>query len=174
MHFETPRDAKPVKLTAGQRRILADKVRLNAAEQIKILRDSIPQRPDLETFLRQAAMSGTLKIKTEAEILAGIKEYASIGNNLAYFHHKIVFEIPEEYKHYESEYNRIYNDIQDKIRQISREKDTICMKIEVGSMEALQMLIKDIDQAGGGDLRLNNNNSSLLLNNGTDDDMQSM
>jgi len=174
MQFETPKAAKPIKITAGQRKILADRVRHNAAEKIKALRESIPQQPDLENFITQYILSGTLKIKTQDEILDNLQRHVShrgmfSSNSVINIPYTLIFERPEEYDRLKLEYDRKYNEVQTKIRTICAERDQICMKIEVGSIEALQQLIFDIDRVGG-ELRLTEGNQSLLLTSGEEGD----
>ena len=163
MQFDTPKMAKQIKLTAGQRKILADKVRANAVNAIEAIRNGIPKEPKLPAFIQQAILNGELIKRDDADIQRSLRSRVEVGYSVMDIPISVFYEIPAEYERLRLVYDRIYKDAQTKIKAICNERDTICMKIEVGSIDALQALIYDIDNAGNGELRLTPNNSALLL-----------
>ena len=71
-----------------------------------------------------------------------------------------LFIIPESYKVALAEYEAYKKDIQDKINELEAQKDTILLKIQIGSNQILDKLITQVDNLAD----LNIMNSQFLLN----------
>ncbi len=168
MQFEIKQPAKVIKLSPNQRKALADQVSYNASQRISALRDSIPNRPSMAAFVAQAIMSNQLELLEPEVIKANIRKLASFGNNILSFDIDKVFIIPEEFKNMEAEYEAKVKEIKRAINQTIQERDQICLKIRVGSDEALQSLVKEIDEVGGRLSLTFAGAQNLLLGNSTD------
>ena len=70
-----------------------------------------------------------------------------------------LFIIPESYKAALAEYDAYKKDIQDKVEQLEAQKDTILLKIQIGSNQVLDKLITQVDNLAD----LNIMNSQFLL-----------
>jgi len=172
MKFELPpqpEKEKIVKLTIGQRKILADKVRENAKMQIEVLRMSIPDKPNLENFLVQQILNGELELKSAESIKGYLADRVRNTSRklidydgAVEFNPQDIFVIPDSYNESVKNYQVKYDTVRQAITTIMRERDTICMKIEVGSPEVLSKLVREIDQIGG-ELSLSGMNASLLI-----------
>jgi hypothetical protein len=70
-----------------------------------------------------------------------------------------LFIIPESYKVALAEYEAYKKDIQDKVEQLEAQKDTILLKIQIGSNQVLDKLVTQVDNLAD----LNIMNSQFLL-----------
>jgi hypothetical protein len=70
-----------------------------------------------------------------------------------------LFVVPESYKKALAEYEAYKKDIEDKIEQLEAQRDTILLKIQIGSNQVLDKLITQVDNLAD----LNIMNSQFLL-----------
>ena len=70
-----------------------------------------------------------------------------------------LFVVPESYKVALAEYEAYKKDIQDKVEQLEAQKDTILLKIQIGSNQVLDKLVTQVDNLAD----LNIMNSQFLL-----------
>lgn len=181
MQFELPqqqKEPKPIKATPAQRKILGDRIRQNAAEQIETLRRSVPPKPQLNNFMIQALLNNEIEFKDIESIKTVFRKKAEAGllcdsdGELYRVNVSDIFETNENFKAKLSEWQAINRRIQDEIHDISRTKDTLYLKIMAGSPEAVGKLVAEID-ALGGELSLsivNEANQNLLIGNGSNED----
>jgi hypothetical protein len=181
MEFQIPQDQKLVKekilkLSAGQRKLLSDKVRRNAQEQIDKLKLEIPDKPSLDNFIISAFLDMSIEMHDSETIkqniynkikYLGARSITGYGGTLDIIKPEDLFNIPAAYYERLKEYEETHKENISKIKDICAQRDLICLKIQMGSNEYLTPFIKEIHEMGG-QLSLNNQNSALLIGNGND------
>lgn len=172
-----PEKPKVIKLNMRQRQILADQITLNFKIKITSLKESIPHKPSLNNYLVAAFLDGSIKFndvdQLKQKMTQRVRRYGEgmrvcDGNDDVNVKAEELFIIPNAYEESVQEYYRIKKDVEKQISDLTTMKDTLMIKIQVGSNEALTILVNDIDTMGG-QLNLNFANS-LLISNGNESD----
>jgi len=165
-----------------QRRFLIERVNKTFQTQKAKLEANKIDRPSLNNYLVAAFLDNSiefndiekLKIKMRETVLKFgssdklVKESIDRWDNKNAYKDKNtceiivedLFIIPESYKVALAEYEAYKKDIQDKIEQLEAQKDTILLKIQIGSNQVLDKLITQVDNLAD----LNIMNSQFLLN----------
>jgi hypothetical protein len=166
-------------MNQDQRKFLIERVNKTFLLQKSKLEANKIERPSLNNYLVAAFLDNSiefndiekLKIKMRQTVLkyGSSDKLVKEGNSLRYFENKDnniceiiaedLFIIPESYKVALAEYEAYKKDIQDKVEQLEAQKDTILLKIQIGSNQVLDKLITQVDNLAD----LNIMNSQFLL-----------
>lgn len=155
-------------MNQAQRKFLIERIQSKSAKKIEILRKSLWDYPSRSSYVFQAIMNNTLVLKSQEDILAGIKKKALSAKEGANWLSddrmgwekertirlptKDIFELPkalydrvEEVKNHNSS---IHNEMED----IKLKMESIEVRIQLASDKTLRNLINEVDDMG--DLRL--------------------
>lgn len=108
-----------------------------------------------ETVLKYGASDKLIKDSADRWYNGGVNKDKNTCEIIA----EDLFIIPESYKVALAEYEAYKKDIQDKIEQLEAQKDTILLKIQIGSNQVLDKLVTQVDNLAD----LNIMNSQFLL-----------
>lgn len=165
-----------------QRRFLVERVNKTFEKQKKDLeRQFKKEPPSLNNYLVAAFLDGTIEFNNIEQLKKKMKEtvlrYGASDkliteskdrwNNLGAYKNKNtceviaedLFIIPESYKKALCEYQESQQIIEDKINQLEAQRDTILLKIQIGSNQVLDKLVTQVDNLAD----LNIMNSQFLL-----------
>ncbi len=172
-----------------QREFLAKRVQSTFDDQVEELRKQLTQQPSLNNYLVAAFLDNTiqftnmdaLKEKMRAKVLkfgasdALVREededsYFSARNrnrgdrkqNTVTVKAEDLFVIPQNYLDELAIYNKHKSEIDEKIKQLEATKNTVIMKVQIGSSAVLDKLVMQIDSIGDIDLM----NNQLILGEG--------
>lgn len=161
-----------------QRKFLIDQVRRTFEKQEKKLVK--PKPPSLNNYLVAAVLDGTIKYKSIAVLSSCVKKavlalgpsdtfikresrWGSYDNDdeepVLSMNPNVIFEYPKAYIEAEEEYKRLRDAYEAACEELANLRDTIIMKIQIGSNEVLSRIIQDVDNMG--DLRIINTNLML-------------
>lgn len=173
-------------MNQDQRKFLIEQVTKACNEQAEIIEAEMPIRPSLNNYLVAACLDNTLQLQSAETLREKIKQRvlkfgkddqlvseeekgswrASRSRNRSEAFEQTVsveaadiFVIPEAYKTAFAEYEKKKKEIEDKVKMLYAEKDTIIMKIQIGSNSILDKLIMQVDSLG--DLSLMNTQLQL-------------
>jgi hypothetical protein len=166
-------------MNQDQRKFLIERVNKTFQTQKSKLEANKIERPSLNNYLVAAFLDNSiqfndiekLKIKMRKEVLKfGASERlvtesrdkwggAKKDKNTCEVIAEDLFIIPESYKIALAEYEAHEKDIEDKVDQLEAQKDTILLKIQIGSNQVLDKLITQVDNLAD----LNIMNSQFLL-----------
>jgi hypothetical protein len=168
-------------MNQDQRRFLIDRVNKTFQSQKSKLETGKIEKPSLNNYLVASFLDNSiqfndiekLKIKMRETVLKFgqsdklVKESKDRWDNSNAYKDKNTCEIiaedlfivPENYKIALAEYEAYKKDIEDKIEQLEAQKDTILLKIQIGSNQVLDKLITQVDNLAD----LNIMNSQFLL-----------
>ena len=163
-------------MNQAQRKFLIETVQTRTKAKISALKNSIPKEPSLSNHVFLAVMSGTLKLKSEAEIIEALKQKALnskeganwLAEDSGWMSSKTVkierdalLVTPEsydvEYEKYKTELCRI----QDEIDELTSQLDTLIIRLQLTSDKNLESIIRDVDDMG--EVKLIDNKLKLLL-----------
>lgn len=169
-------------MNQDQRKFLIERVNKTFQSQKSKLEANKIEQPSLNNYLVAAFLDNSiqfndiekLKIKMRETVLRFgasdklVKESrdrwdsgnACKGKGTCEIIAEDLFIIPESYKVALAEYDAYKKDIQDKVEQLEAQKDTILLKIQIGSNQVLDKLITQVDNLAD----LNIMNSQFLLN----------
>ena len=152
----------------------------NYKTQYGKLKDQIPERPSLNNYLVAAFLDGTIEFADIDTLKAKMRETVlRFGSHESLIHDEDrwdrrepyvavkpedLFVIPQPYLDKLAEYEGIKKEIEAKMEALEATKDTIVMKIQVGSPKVLDRLVEQIDNLG--DLDLLNNQLMLVAGKG--------
>jgi hypothetical protein len=165
-----------------QRKFLIERVNKTFSKQKDSLEKQFKKEPpSLNNYLVAAFLDGSIefndieKLKTkmkETVLRYGasdklIQESRDMWDNSGAYKNKNtckviaedLFIIPESYKKALAEYQESQNIIQEKVDQLEAQRDTILLKIQIGSNQVLDKLITQVDNLAD----LNIMNSQFLL-----------
>ena len=161
-----------------QRKFLSDRISKEAAAQMEAVRESIPEKPSLNNYMVAAFLDGTAQLRTVDEIKDSIrKTVLAFGASDTLVHDgggyrnsdkegKVegimadeLFVLPQAYLDKLQEWKEVSTKAEAEMKKIRSIANTLEMKIQIGSNEALVRLVDQIDNIG--DLQLVNN--QLLL-----------
>lgn len=145
-----------------QRKFLIDKIEKNVKQQIRILEDSIPEKPSMEVYLLHAVMSDTFDIKSKEEIKELIRQKAKstkdrqkwMGSDWhrtstqLVFNPRDIFIIPEEYERLFEEWQKKEKEIRDQVYSLRTQADTLVTRIQLASNKTLEKMISEVDDMG--------------------------
>jgi hypothetical protein len=171
-------------MNKDQRKYLADHVIQTYNTQVEVLKDSIPEKPVINNYLIGEILTGTVKMKSNDLILKYITDRANSlesDKNLVekeetsyrrgrwtnkvtmeeYIKIEItaLFEIPQSYTEAYDKYLKIKTEAEEKIAKLEAIKNTILLKVNVGSDKSLIALVDQIDNVAD----LNLMNDTLVL-----------
>lgn len=168
-------------MNQDQRKFLIERVNKTFQNQKSKLEEGKIERPSLNNYLVAAFLDNSiqfndiekLKVKMRETVLKYgqadklVKESRDRWDNSNAYKDKNtceviaedLFIIPESYKIALSEYEAYKKDIQDKVEQLEAQKDTILLKIQIGSNQVLDKLVTQVDNLAD----LNIMNSQFLL-----------
>lgn len=164
-------------MNQDQRKFLIERVSKTFEKQKRQLEESEIEKPSLNNYLVAAFLDNSiqfndiekLKVKMRGTVLKFgaadklVKEYSDRwDNNNAYKNKNTceiiaedLFIIPESYKEELAKYEAYKKDMQNKIEQLEAHRDTILLKIQIGSNQILDKLITQVDNLA--DLNIMNN-----------------
>ena len=174
-------------MNQDQRKFLVEQVHKTYDEQVRKLKEQIPERPSLNNYLIAAFLDNTIKfndihvlqIKMRNAVLKfGVSDYLikreeewrrpcrdKDDKPVVEVDPNDLFIIPQNYKDALAEYEEIKTRIEKQISDLEATQRTIIMKIQVGSNTAMDKLVMQIDSIGD----LNLLNTQLMLNAGQND-----
>lgn len=148
-----------------QRKFLIDKIKEEITKKIKLLESSREESPLLSTHIYREIMQGTLKLKSENEILGIIKERAinaregsdwltrsrsgwgSEKGRVALDADEI-FILPNSFVEKRNQVDLHNAEIQKTINKMRAELNTLEMRIQLASDKTLQKMIGEVDDMG--------------------------
>lgn len=148
-------------LTQEQRKYLIQKVEAEALAQIQELEKKKPGRPSLNNFLIAAFLDGSIEFLSITQIQANIKaKVLALGPNKLLVEEETrweranpyckiepgeLFVFPAAYNQKLAEYSKIVEELDKQIAEIKAQRDTVVMKIQIGSASALDKLVMQVD-----------------------------
>lgn len=150
-------------MNQAQRNFLIKKIEEKTKTEIKALEGCKPEAPSLSNYLLHAVMSGNFELKTVEHIKEVIrrkalnsKERSGWLNNDRWsdagvtvsFNANDIFVIPDEYKLLSDEYWQKTKEINNKIRELYIQSETLITRIQLASDKTLQTLINEVDDMG--------------------------
>ena len=168
-----------------QRKFLIEKVHETSRRQINELQEKKPQRPSLNNYLIAAFLDDSiefndidaLKEKMRASVLKFgpsdvlVKETGRYGRSFDDKDQHVqvkaedLFVVPEAYKQALEAYEKETAAIKQEIDRLQGLRDTIEMKLQIGSPKILDKIIMQVDNLGDLDLT----DTQLLLTSGNKD-----
>lgn len=154
-------------MNTTQRKFIVDKITERTKKTIQSLTNNIPESISLNVYMLHRVMSNDFEIKSQEELKKTILEKAlKSGQNKQYREdwlgnawgvvskENVVFKldeffiIPEEYIKMREEREQQRKNIEEKIRQLQIQLETLEVRIMVASDKVLQKLINEIDDMG--------------------------
>lgn len=151
-------------MNQAQRNFLTDKIEETTKVQVKILRDSLPEKPNLSNYLLHRIMSNDFAIKSTEELKKQLIDRAidtkdgKDWNNVTRSHwseqknisfkFKDFFVIPDEFKAKIESYEKECEEINKEIYAIQSKSDTLIIRIKLASNSTLESMIKEVDDMG--------------------------
>jgi hypothetical protein len=154
-------------MNSTQRKFLVDKVTERTKSKIKALNDSIPESLSLNVYMLHRVMSNDFQIKSHEELKKIVLEKALkagqnknyredwLGNSWGVSHKGNVvftldefFVIPQEYLDMRQEREEQKRKIEEEIRLLLIQLETLEVRIMVASDKTLQKLINEVDDMG--------------------------
>lgn len=168
----------------NQRKFLTERVNQTHKRQEEQLRKDIPIKPSLNNYLVAACLDGSLQLQDVEGLRNKIRESVlkygkddrlveedseddyryrntTKPKNSVTLRAEDIFVIPEAYLKALKEYQEKKKEIDDKIKILDSQKDTIILKIQIGSNKVLDRLVEQADNL----VDLSIVNSQLLLTN---------
>lgn len=146
-----------------QRQFLINKIKEKASFHDKMLKESLPEAPNLSNYLLHSVMSGNFDIVSNDRIKEIILEMALTGNekndwmgghwgtatksNIT-FKAKDIFVMPDAYNKMWDEYKDKRNEIEQKRTTLSIQLETLITRIQLASDKTLQTMIDEVDDMG--------------------------
>ena len=165
-----------------QRDYLIKTVETECNTQIRALQAQIPDSPSLNNYLVAAFLDNSIKFNDievlrtkirksvlkmgKGEVLVEHDRHWNSSNkdaNLVKVIAEDLFIIPENYKEALKEYQLKKAQIDAKIKQLEASKNTIVMKIQIGSSATMDKIVMQVDNMGD----LNLLNSQLVIGDGS-------
>lgn len=151
-----------------QRDFLIKKVQKIHNEEIRELKTKIPDEPSLNNYLIAAIINKTIKYKSIANVKQSIterverlgndseivrRESGSYRNNYKTIDYLAVdarelFVIPQNYLEAVKEYEEVDQHIKEEILKHEATKETLELKIQIGSSKILDVFIEEVDSMG--------------------------
>ena len=146
-----------------QRNFLIKKIEDSTKLQIKALESNKQQFPDLNLWLLHAVLSNDFQMRPIEEIRETIRQRAlknkeredwmgntwgSANKSDMHFKAREIFILPDEYEQKVSEARKANEDIDEKIRQLHIQSDSLITRITLASDKTLQTMINEVDNMG--------------------------
>ena len=151
-------------MNAQQRKYLIERIQAKTRERIKILEEGKEKYPSAPNFLFKAVLNGTLQLQPSEVTLEALRQRALNAkegyNWLSDQSHgwekestvKIKIQdliaIPEDYKNEMARVQEHNAKIEQEIKQLRLQLDTIEMRVQLASDKTLQRLINEVDDMG--------------------------
>jgi predicted transport protein len=154
-------------MNSTQRKFLVDKVTERTKAKIEALRGSIPESLSLNVYMLHRVMSNDFEIKSQEELKRMVLEKAlKAGQNKQYredwlgnawgvankgnvaFTLDEFFVIPKEYLDMRQEREEARIKVEEQIRLLQIQLETLEVRIMVASDKTLQKLINEVDDMG--------------------------
>lgn len=167
-----------------QRKFLITKITETCRTQVKELESSIPEEPLLNNYIIGAFLDNSVKIYDSKTIKANLKSlveslgkddfvddrdgrwngsrYVKTGPTIS-INPFLIMEEPKNFKTAFDKWKAIESEIRAKITALESQKDTLILKIQIGSNAILDKLITQVDSLG--DLNLFGEQLSLIAGN---------
>jgi hypothetical protein len=155
-------------MNQSQRNFLVEKIEESVNARVRVLRDSVPEYPNLINYLHHKIMSNDFDIKDKEELKQQIidrcintkdgKNWNEVSrsswdkNNTIKFGLTDFFIIPPEFQEKLDEYESENKKIRQEINLIESQSDTLIVRIKLASNSTLESMIKEVDDMG--DLKL--------------------
>lgn len=166
-------------MNQAQRNFLIKKIEDTAKTNIKALKDSAPEYPNLEKYLLHAIMSGkfelqptehmrkailnkVLTLKERDTLLGDPRNSWSNNHKIISLNVEDVFVIPTEFEAIKAQYQTEKTKIDEQVRSITIQSDTLVTRIQLASDKTLDRMINEIDDMG--DISLMDTKIKLLSN----------
>lgn len=175
-------------MNAVQRKFLVDKIELTFKKQVEAIEKTVPEKPSMNRYLIGAFLDGSIKILDSKRIKDNLKKYVkALGSkelikdsSTNYRRYKNswdydnddeedemmmvvpshIMEIPKTYIEATKEYTEKRDAARKAINALRTQRDTLVLKINIGSNQILDKLIMQVDSLG--DLDLFSNQLSLI------------
>ena len=151
-----------------QRDFLIKKVQTIHNEEIRQLKTKIPEEPSLNNYLIAAILNKTIKYQSMDTVKKSINErikrlgndteiikrqsgsYRNDYKNIDYMalQAKDLFVIPKNYLEALEEFNQVTEHIENQIKEHEATKETLELKIQIGSSKILDVFIEEVDSMG--------------------------
>lgn len=154
-------------MNATQRKFLVDKITERTKARISALKSNIPEELNLNVYMLHRVMSNDFEIKSNEELRKVVLEKALkagrekqhredwLGNSWGTTNNRNVaftldefFVIPEEYLQMREERKQERIKIDEEIRQLLIQMETLEVRIMLASDKALQKIINEVDDMG--------------------------
>lgn len=153
-------------MNQAQRNFLIKKIEDQVAITCKDLKEQKPEQPNLNNWLLHAVLSDNFEIHTVEEIketikqkalnatrdvnwLTGERESGWSGNSRGVgFKVSDIFILSDDYKKRSDDYRLQSNEIDEKIRQVKIQSETLITRIQLASDKTLDKMINEIDDMG--------------------------
>lgn len=161
-----------------QRKYLIERVNQAAKTEIDQIEEKDLTEPSLNNYLVAAALDGSLQLQDNEGLRNKIRErIIKLGPRDRFVHEEDygrrrdiptvtleaadIFVFPQAYIDAREEYRKRRKEKEKKVQEITARRDTIIMKIQIGSSKALDKLVEEADNLV--DLSLVNTNLTLAL-----------
>lgn len=152
-------------MNQAQRNFLIKKIEDQKKAAVNAYESAMPDAPNLSNFLFNAVMNGTFEIKSNDEIKEMIKQkalkskkghsnwmasgyaFSSNDNELSFKAYEF-FIVPDSYKKLREEYLKEKERLNEEIRKITIQSDTLITRIQLASDKTLQTMINEVDDMG--------------------------
>lgn len=153
-------------MNQAQRNFLIKRIEDQVKASIEALKDKKPDAPNLNNYLLHQVLSGKLKIKPTEHIKKAIikraleakegenwmtgerNNYSGLGAKLFKLNVTDLIDVDAEYTRLLEEYKAASVDIDDKIRVLRVQSDTLITRIQLASDRTLDKMINEIDDMG--------------------------
>jgi len=169
-------------MNQDQRKFLIARVEKTFSEQSKKIQAEHTEKPSLNNYLVAAFLDDSIQFndieKLKVKMRETVLKYGAADklveepverwnstrlekkNNYCRIVTEDLFVVPQAYLDELAKYEEKENDIKERISQLEAQKDTILLKIQIGSNQVLDKLITQVDNLAD----LNIMNSQFLLN----------
>lgn len=144
-----------------QRKFLIDKINEKVKITDKLLKESLPEEPDLASYLLAGIIGGTTKIKSSEALLEVLKQRAlkntsgwlsrnswSSKNDRVEFRLEEFFDIPKEYLKVYEEWKNETKRIEESRKTLLLQTEGLCTRIQLASNKTLEKMIAEVDDMG--------------------------
>jgi len=146
-----------------QRNYLIEQIQKTARIKRDALEDQLEDAPSLSMYMYKAVMSNDFELRPMTELREFIKEKALnirerddwLGNSWGSSSKKDVvipinkfFVIPKDHKERSTKTDKANDIINDKLRTLNVEEETLIMRIQLASNKTLDAMISEVDDMG--------------------------
>ena len=153
-------------MNQAQRNFLTDKISTEIDTRIRLMKDGLPERPNLLNYLQHKIMSGDFDISDKETLKQQItercietsdgKEWNTGGRSggwnsergVVSFKLEDFFIIPDEFQNKLDKYERETAAVNEEIRALRIQSDTLIVRIKLASNSVLESMIQEVDDMG--------------------------